>query len=91
VLLTPLFEEILFRGLLFFTLRNRFGAWNSALMSSLFFSLVHFYSLPGFLMTFWSGFVWAIAFERTGSLLPGIAAHAIYNLYFVAGILLIYH
>ncbi len=91
LLLTPLLEELLFRGLLFFTLRNRFGAWNAALMSSLFFSAVHFYSLPGFLMTFWSGFVWAIGFERARSLFPGIAAHAIYNLFFVAGILLIYH
>jgi membrane protease YdiL (CAAX protease family) len=90
VLLTPVLEELLFRGLLFFTLRNRFGMWNAALMSSLFFSAVHFYSLPGFLMTFWSGFVWAIAFERARSLLPGMAAHAIYNLFFVAGILLIY-
>lgn len=90
MLWTPLFEELLFRGLLFFTLRNRFGAWSSALMSAVLFSAIHFYSLPGFLMTFWSGFVWAIAFEWTRSLLPGIVAHAIYNLFFVAGILLIY-
>jgi membrane protease YdiL (CAAX protease family) len=90
VVLTPVLEEILFRGLLFFTLRNRFGAWQAALLSSLLFSAVHFYSLPGFLMTFWSGFVWAIGFERAHSLLPGIIAHAIYNSFFVAGIVLIY-
>ena len=90
VLLTPLIEELMFRGLLFLTLRNRFGAFNAALLSSLFFSGVHFYTLPGFLMTFWSGFVWAAAFERARSLLPGIAAHGIYNLFFVAGIVLIY-
>ena len=73
-----------------FTLRNRFGLWSAALLSAGFFSAVHFYSLPGFLMTFWSGFVWAIAFERARSLIPGIAAHTIYNLLFVAGVLLTY-
>jgi len=87
---TPVFEELMFRGLLFYTLRNRFGAWQAAAMSAVFFSAIHFYSFPGFMMTFWSGFVWAMAFERARSLLPGILAHSVYNLFFVLGILLIY-
>ena len=90
MLWTPIFEELVFRGLLFYTLRNRFGAWEAAAMSAVLFSAIHFYSLPGFLMTFWSGFVWAIAFERARSLLPGILAHSVYNLFFVLGILLVY-
>ncbi len=52
--------------------------------------MLHFYSLPGFLMTFWSGLVWALAFESTRSLLPGIAAHAVYNGLYVAGLVLLY-
>lgn len=90
VIWTPLFEELMFRGLVFATLRTRFGAVNSALMSAAFFSAIHFYSLPGFLVTFWSGFVWALAFERARSLLPGVFAHAVYNLFFVLGIVLVY-
>jgi membrane protease YdiL (CAAX protease family) len=90
LLWTPVFEELMFRGLLFYTLRNRYGAWQAAAMSAVLFSAIHFYSFPGFMMTFWSGFVWAIAFERARSLLPGILAHSVYNLFFVLGILMIY-
>lgn len=87
---TPVAEELLFRGLLFYTLRHRLGATAAAFASALFFSAIHFYSLPGFLMTFWSGFVWALSFEYARSLLPGIVAHSFYNLLFVAGMLFIY-
>jgi len=90
LVLTPTFEELMFRGLLYFTLRRRYGAIDAASLSALLFALIHFYSAPGFVMTFWSGFIWAFAFERARSLWPGIFAHSIYNLFFVAGTLLIY-
>ena len=41
-------------------------------------------------MTAWSGLVWALAFERLRSVVPGIAAHAVYNLLYVAELLLLY-
>lgn len=87
---TPVFEELAFRGLLYLTLRRKFGAFTAASLSAGLFSAVHFYALPGFLMTFWNGFVWALALERTRSLLPGILAHSAYNLLFVLGIVWIY-
>ena len=90
VVWTPLFEEILFRGLVFFTLRSRMGGVQAAAFSSLLFGGVHFYSFPGFLMTFWSGFVWAMVFERGRSLVPSIFAHSVYNVMFVLGTLLVY-
>lgn len=90
VVWTPLFEEILFRGLLFFTLRRRMGGVQAAASSSLLFGIVHFYSLPGFLMTCWSGFVWAMVFERGRSLMPAIFAHSLYNVMFVLATLLVY-
>jgi membrane protease YdiL (CAAX protease family) len=90
VLWTPAFEELAFRGLLYFSLRHRLGPVAAATLTAGFFAGLHFYSLPGFLMTFWSGFVWALAFERAGSLLPGIGAHALYNGLYVAGLLLAY-
>ena len=86
----PLMEELAFRGILFFSLRRRLGAVPAALLSATVFGLMHFYGLPGFLMTFWSGLVWALAFERARSLLPGIAAHSVYNLLYVLGLVLIY-
>lgn len=90
VVWAPAFEELAFRGVLYFSLRHRFGAGGAALLTATFFAGMHFYSLPGFLMTLWSGFVWALAFERSRSLLPGIGAHAVYNLLYVAGLVLLY-
>lgn len=86
----PLFEELAFRGLLYGSLRRRLGPVHAALVSASIFSVVHFYSLPGFLATWWSGIVWAWAFERTHSLWPGIVAHGVYNALFTAGIVLLY-
>ena len=80
VVLAPLFEELVFRGLLFATLRRRFGAGASALLSATIFAAAHGYGLLGFASVLWSGMIWAWAYEKTGSLLPGMAAHALNNL-----------
>ena len=85
-----LFEEIAFRGSLYWTLRQRLPAWGAATVSAAVFSVLHFYGLPGFLMTFWSGLVWALVFEHVRSLWPGIAAHALYNALYVASVMALY-
>ncbi|PYM94804.1 MAG: hypothetical protein DME04_06560 [Candidatus Rokuibacteriota bacterium] len=80
VVLTPVFEEIVFRGLVFAAFRRRFGVPVAALLSAGIFAIAHGYGLLGFGAVFWSGLLWAWAYERTGSLLPSIAAHAADNL-----------
>ena len=80
VVLTPVFEEIVFRGLLFATLRRRFGLSTAAVLSAGIFAIAHGYGILGFGAVFWSGLLWAWAYERTGSLLPSMAAHAADNL-----------
>jgi len=80
VVLTPICEEIVFRGLLFATLRRRFGLAPAAVLSASIFALAHGYGVLGFVAVFWSGLLWAWAYERTGSLLPSMAAHAADNL-----------
>lgn len=80
VLFAPIFEELAFRGLLFAMLRRRFEFLPAALISTSLFALAHGYSLIGFLSVFWSGFLWAWTYERTGSLIPGMVAHATNNL-----------
>jgi len=87
---TPFLEELAFRGLLYTALRQRLGVAPAALAGSAVFAGLHFYTLPGFLMTFWSGLVWSLVYERSGSLWPGIAAHAAYNALFVAGLLVVH-
>ncbi|MDX1412361.1 MAG: type II CAAX endopeptidase family protein, partial [Nitrospirales bacterium] len=79
-IIAPVFEEIIFRGVLFGTFRRRFGWPISAVLSALVFSLVHGYGLVGLLTVFWSGVLWAWAYEKTGSLWPGMIAHGANNL-----------
>jgi membrane protease YdiL (CAAX protease family) len=80
VVFAPIFEELAFRGLLFAMLRRRFEFLPAALMSAGLFALAHGYSLIGFVSVLWSGFLWAWIYERTGSLIPGMVAHATNNL-----------
>jgi membrane protease YdiL (CAAX protease family) len=86
----PIFEEIGFRGLLYITLRSRLGPAASALISAGIFAGLHPYSLAAFLAVFWSGLVWAVAFERLRSLLPVILAHMGTNAFALAAVLAFY-
>ncbi|MGH0037167.1 MAG: CPBP family intramembrane glutamic endopeptidase [Myxococcota bacterium] len=83
---TPLVEEAGFRGVLYLGLRRRLAVGPAAAVSAAAFALLHFYSLPGLLATLVSGLVWAICFERTGSLWPSIVAHCGYNALWIAGL-----
>ncbi len=90
VVWAPIVEEIGFRGLLYLTLRSRLKPLPAALISAGLFSLLHLYSVSGFLSVFWSGLVWAWAFERFRSLLPGMLTHALGNLLVVSMVLVFY-
>jgi membrane protease YdiL (CAAX protease family) len=83
VILAPMAEETLFRGFLYKALRRRFRVWPAALISALFFGLVHFQGLR-FLLIIPSlmvvGIALALAYERRQSLLASIVAHATFNL-----------
>jgi uncharacterized protein len=80
VVFAPLFEELAFRGLLFAILRRKFRFLPAALISAGIFGVAHGYGLVGLVSVCWSGVLWAWIYEKTGSLLPGILAHAINNL-----------
>ena len=80
VVFAPIFEELAFRGLLFAMLRRRFSFVPAALISASIFALAHGYGLIGFVSVLWSGFLWAWIYEKTGSLIPGMIAHAMNNL-----------
>ncbi|MCS6328708.1 MAG: CPBP family intramembrane metalloprotease [Nitrospira sp.] len=80
VCFAPVFEELAFRGPLFGVFRRRFQWGTAAMLSAALFALAHGYGLIGFLSVFWSGLIWAWAYERTGSLWPGVLGHALNNL-----------
>jgi membrane protease YdiL (CAAX protease family) len=51
------------------------------------FAVAHGYGAAGLLDVFWSGLVWAWAYERTRSVIPGVVAHAVTNLLVSVGLL----
>ena len=83
VVLAPVTEEIVFRGVLFRALDEKFGMWPAAVLSSAVFAVIHFevlFSQPLALAgLFTVGILLAIAYHRTGSLLVPILGHAVFN------------
>lgn len=89
VIAAPVLEEIVFRGLLFATLRRRLAWPVAAVISAAIFAAAHGYGAAGFGSVFISGLLWAGAYEKTGSVLPGTAAHVANNVAAAAGVLLL--
>jgi ABC-2 type transport system permease protein len=73
----PIFEEFIFRGLIFGGLRRTLGLTVSVLASAAIFALVHppFSVIP----VFGLGIAAALVYERTRLLIGPIAVHAVYN------------
>jgi hypothetical protein len=73
----PLFEEFIFRGLIFGGLRRSFGLWPAALASAAVFAIMHpaISMAPVFLL----GVCAALVYERSRSLLAPMLTHAVYN------------
>ena len=78
-LLGPATEEILYRGVLFRSLRNRLGVIAAALVSSIVFAVLHFYDGYGLLSVGVFGFACALIYASRGSLATVIALHMLYN------------
>ncbi|HEU5071707.1 MAG TPA: type II CAAX endopeptidase family protein [Verrucomicrobiae bacterium] len=82
VIVAPVMEELLFRGLILRGLLGRFRPWTAVLMSAMLFGLMHvnpWQMVP----TFFLGWVFGWFYLRTGSLWPCVAAHALNNLLFL--------
>ena len=80
VVVAPIAEEIFFRGMLFGGLRKRLSTFAAAAISALVFGALHattgITAVPPLIVF---GFVLALLYERTGSLVPGMIAHALNN------------
>jgi uncharacterized protein len=78
VVLTPLAEELLFRGVLYQALRRSMPVGSAAVLSALIFAAMHL-SVVLFVPLTLMGIVLAIVFERSGSIIPTILIHACNN------------
>jgi membrane protease YdiL (CAAX protease family) len=77
----PLCEEFFFRGFTYGVLREKFGVAGGTILTGIVFGLVHVAGSPletvGVLVIL--GMLLCVLYQRTGSLLPCIALHAINN------------
>lgn len=74
----PIVEETFFRGVLYSAFRGKLRVWPSVLLTSLVFASIH--PLPGgFLPIFTLACVLGLLRERSGSVLPGMVCHGLFN------------
>jgi uncharacterized protein len=92
VILAPIAEELLFRGLLHRGLRRRVRIVPATALSSVLFAVVHVdvalsqpLALVGLTLV---GVILAIAYERTGSLLVPVIIHAVHNAITIAAVVI---
>jgi membrane protease YdiL (CAAX protease family) len=78
-LITPIAEEIMFRGLVFTALVQRMPVWVAVTLSSMLFSGLHF-DQYSFMPIFTVGVGLAYLYYRTRNLWPSIIAHGTLNL-----------
>ena len=77
-ILTPISEELLFRGYILDALNRLHGKWPAIIISSIIFGMVHFDPFTMGTATI-GGVIYGWIRVRTGSLVPGIVAHAMWN------------
>ena len=88
IVIAPLLEELMFRGLLQTMLRSYLkNAWISIVLTSVFFSAVHG-NVGHWLALFVLAVCLGYSYEKSGSLLRPIFIHALFNAINVTGVLL---
>ncbi len=84
VVIAPITEEIIFRGLIFGFIKDKFGLIAALLISSAIFGLLH----PGHhLSTFVMGLAFALLYYRTKSIAVPIVLHMVWNALATYGLL----
>ncbi|WP_342598204.1 type II CAAX endopeptidase family protein [Psychrobacillus sp. FSL H8-0483] len=78
-IVSPIYEEIFYRGFLYRWFRGKYGILIGMVVSSLIFMVVHiptYNVLPTALV---SGLFFSWTYEKTGSIIPGIIMHSTFN------------
>jgi uncharacterized protein len=78
-IISPIYEEIFYRGFLYRWLRTRMGLTGALLVSSFIFTIIHIPTYNAMPVNFFSGFLFALAYERTGSIWPSVLIHGLTN------------
>ncbi len=76
--LTPIIEEMLFRGILFEGLKAHLSAFWSALILSMIFAIIHF-DFVQFIPLFFASMIYYFITQKSRSIIPAISAHLLNN------------
>lgn len=77
--ISPIYEEIFYRGFLYRFFKERGGVRVGLLMSSTLFTLAHLPTTNTLLVNFASGLIFAWVYERTGSIFASMFIHGFVN------------
>ena len=77
-IIAPISEEFFFRGYAFYAYNKRYGLWVGVFVSSIGFAAIHT-NIFALAPIFVAGVGFALAFWKTGSLIPPMVAHAVNN------------
>ncbi|MGE7770071.1 CPBP family intramembrane glutamic endopeptidase [Viridibacillus arvi] len=77
--ISPIYEEIFYRGFIYRWLRTRIGFIGAILLSSIIFTIVHIPTYNVMPVNFFSGIIFALAYERTNSIWPSVIIHGLTN------------
>lgn len=89
VVLAPIVEEVLFRGLLYDTLRSGYGVSVALFLTALAFAVPHVQGWQAWPILFGSGLVFGWIREHSGGLIFSILGHAANNAFIIALFLLL--
>lgn len=78
-IISPIYEEIFYRGFLYRWFRTRIGFIGAILLSSIIFTIIHIPTYNVMPVNFFSGIIFALAYERTNSIWPSVMIHGLTN------------
>lgn len=78
-IISPVYEEIFYRGFLYRWIRSKYGVGIGMFVSSVIFMLVHIPTYNSLPYTFLSGLVFAWTYEKTNSVYPSMIIHGLFN------------
>ncbi len=87
VIFAPIIEEIIFRGIVFGTIRHKSGRRWALVITTLAFTLLHGVNPVSFVQILIPGIAFVLLYEREGSLAAPVITHAGFNLISTLGLL----
>lgn len=78
-IISPIYEEIFYRGFIYRWLRTRLGVTEAVVLSSLIFTAAHIPTFNVMPVNFFGGVLFALAYEKTNSVVPSMIIHGLSN------------